>query len=731
MASPGSNLERKLQMGLKNIKEWNDYFEPNNNSYHNSRNFLYSSTVSDREKSMNQLNKKATTEYNLLLANVKRLEGQFTYMMPWFTVHAKQGAKNSPQMDLLIEFIQDHFAATFEPSANDWMALKQYNHGLTGGFANSFIYPKYLGEMSVDQGIAIESIDDPTMVGYDIRSKLHHKGDGKYAYELIPVDRDILVDRYGNKVKDNVGGDSTIAGVTWQYNKADRDVVLVCSYYYKEEKEGKIVKLSDGRTMKVTDYERMLDKWTSYLPAPVPIHKPIKKKFTTISHCLFTDGEILEEHKNTVYDDLPYVFWDFSSQVLATNITGNTYQQITMPYTAKAMDSQRTKNVMGQMILTSAVTADASTYIIPEESLPRDPSRLRAWTDPNFARIKTYKATLNGDPTKPLPPPQPAQQASVSPEFFQMFIAMDSLIQAQLSTFDPTALGTNGNDMSGKAVRQGTIAAAMAAMPFMTGIEQGMQRNAQIYMHLMPKIMITPRTVPVMKIDGSREYIMINEPKSLTMEFDPQDFQVDVECGVTCDAQKQDSLDAMYQMAQILPNFAQFLNDEGIPTLLDNYDIRNVEALKAKYEEWQEKQQEQQQQQQGQPNPEMIQLQIAQQKVQNDQMELKFKEIQLVINTLLKKRDQEIELVTTMANVVSGEEKDDVAAVTALAKIDQGATEMELKKQQADAENTRSAVDLMKSLDEHAMKREEHEMNKESHVKMMSQPTQTDSGAEA
>ena len=128
----------------------------------------------------------------------------------------------------------------------------------------------------------------------------------------------------------------------------------------------------------------------------------------------------------------------------------------------------------------------------------------------------------------------------------------------------------------------------------------------------MPKYYRTPRSLPVLLPDGKREYFEINKKGSLYMNYDPNNLEVKVEMGVNFAMQKEIALQTIVSLSQASPVFAQFFNEYGLPVLLDNIDIRGIDDLKEKSQEFQQKIQQQQQVAQKQQMQQM-QMQAQQQ----------------------------------------------------------------------------------------------------------------------
>jgi predicted acyl esterase len=142
---------------------------------------------------------------------------------------------------------------------------------------------------------------------------------------------------------------------------------------------------------------------------------------------------------------------------------------------------------------------------------------------------------------------------------------------------------------------------------------------------LIPKYYRTPRTIPVIDSEGKRSYVKINDPSGQGIQFnyDENALQVKVEAGVNFSIAKNKALQQIIALMNASPQFAEFINEAGLETLLDNIEFRNIDVLKSKVEQWLIKKQQQ-------PNPENMKAQLAQQQMQ---MEEGFKKMEMALES--------------------------------------------------------------------------------------------------
>jgi hypothetical protein len=213
----------------------------------------------------------------------------------------------------------------------------------------------------------------------------------------------------------------------------------------------------------------------------------------------------------------------------------------------------------------------------------------------------------------------------------------------------------------------------------------------------MPKYYRTPRSLPVLLPNGKREYLEVNKKGSLYMNFDPNNMQVKVETGVNFAMQKEIALQTVIALSQASPAFSQFFNQYGLPVLLDNIDIRGIEGLKEKSEEFQKQLQQQQQMAQKQQMQQM-QMQAQQQAMA---MQKAKQELQSPTQEQLGMMAIQEKAKVDAATISIKERDSETKFLELMSKIQSESVQNEIKLAEIDAENTRSAVDSAINISKH------------------------------
>lgn len=684
-----SNSE--LEGLIKCVTQSYDYFRENYDRYHMFRSFLYKTMITADDIQALSDAQKPQIEFNVLEALVSRLCGEFSTMEPSFVLRAKDGAMITKSLLATIKVFEAHLRAILKPSSNDNMLYQMYRDLLSGGFSVAEIYVDYLHEMSLKRGIYMAKVADPTLVFWDPMAEDSHKGDGGYCGKMVAKMEHEIVDMFGKKYADKLGASGEIGGFNWSYKTQQDMTVMLCEYYKKKYKKIRIVELSNKGVIAEDEYEEFAKRWQMQGirdVVPVPTSRTRMAQIPTICRYIFSKNVMLD-YKETSFKYFPLVFFDGNSAVIKEN-HGAAAVQITKPYVQNARDTQKLMNFVGQTLGNEVENRITHKYMAAVEGIPED--YMEAYRNPQHSTTLLYNATMDGNIDKPLPPPQIINAPPVPSELMQFFAELPNIVQMTVGSYD-AAQGQIGNkQLSGVAIQNGVMQSNGASMPYNVGMMQGLNRVATIMIDLIPKTYVTPRSIPVRDASGHRSYVEINMPGGVFANYEPRDLEVEVEAGVNFEIQKQVSLNILIELMKASPTFADFINTQGLEVLLDNVDIRGIDALKEQVGQFMKQQQQQAAQQ---PNPQMMEMQLEQAKVKQKATQAELQALTSIIQTASQNS------VAKQAN--------DIAFITAVGNIDAKAADRGIKEEQLDSENARTAVDLAQSSAEHALKIAQHQ----------------------
>lgn len=669
---------------LKRIKQNIDdsyrYFEKNYKRFHEFRKFVFKTSLTEADVTVLTNVGKPNIEFNVQEAYISRLRGEFSKQEPSIIVHAADG---KPIDVKTIELTSGHMRSILMDSNKDAMEWLIYTDILSGGFSALKVWTEYASTMSFSQVIRMRKCFSPTLVGFDPLARTPHKGDGNYAYECFPKRIEDLEEE-GYDVSDIKTQEysNSFNGFKWSYLNERCKTVMLCDYYEKKKRNKKIYQLANGKTIQADQYKKFLEEWhkNSHIEQPASIVGERYAEIQTICRYRLVENKILD-YKETDYNLLPLIFVDGNSIILDEN---GACEQMTRPYCYHGMGAQKLLNFAGQTWANELENMVMHKWKVPKEGIPSKYSA--AYTNNQIPNVVIYNAYKDNDPDKPLPPPEEVQRVPMPPEVAGAFNAMLQIMQNIYGAYD-ASLGIQDKDLSGLAIQEGATQSNAAAMPFVVGFLQALNQAAQVIVDLIPKYLITPRTIPVIGIDGKRQYVKINQNGQKDIKYDAGDLDVTVEAGVNFSVQKARALQTVISLQQACPEFGQFMMQKGLMQILDNLEIRGIEELKVLGEQYMQEIAKQKAMAQNQPNPIQAKIQLETQKAQSEQQDNQQK-------NQLKAQELSVKEQVEMAHVAVDQQNADTDRLTALSNISEAQQTAQIQAERLQTENTGQAVKL-------------------------------------
>lgn len=692
----------------KDIEDSYKYFEENYKHYKHMMTFIFKSALSDDDRNtLAQLGKPAI-EFPILEAYISRIRGEFIKQQPQIDVHAAEGlaiGKVDDEYVQLLKIIQAHLNEIFFAADNDEFSYDIFTDGLAGGFGVAEIAADYVNEKSFHQKITIARVLNPTMCGFDPLATTSHKGDGRYCFKLYPMSQEEFAVEFGEERAKTFNFTRAMGQFNWSFKNNNAKVVLVAEYFVKVQKSVSLVRIAENDldvpvTMPEKEYNKLVKEWDRIEQVP-PILERRKSTTTRIDRYRVCQHEVLD-HIQTSYPMLPLVFFDGNS-VMVQSTSGGQIHQLTKSYVSNARGVQKLKNYAGQTIGQELEDMPQYKVTIPVEGIPKQYEKY--YQNMQVPAALVYNQFHPSQPGVRLDAPQAFPRIPTPPLVSEIFAGSDATTQAILGSYD-AILGVNDKQVSGVAIQQGAMQSNAAAIPYLVGYLKGLQRCAEIIIHMLPLYYTTPRTIPVRLPNGKRDYQVINAPypkvdkqkqmlqkasemgmgnqmeeeqeegaeseemeNAIMFNYDPHEINVKIEAGVNAAVQKQVAVEQLTAMMEVSPTFAEFMNRQGLPTLLDNLDIRGIEGLKEMSEQFQAQMESERQQAAGQPtdtdkvvNAEIMKSQLeAQARDQKTQADLVVAIGKLAaMHEELELKKQELKLKAREAHVnlhMAGEER--------------------------------------------------------------------------
>lgn len=686
----------QLKRIKKNIETSTTYFKKNNDRFHEFFKFVFQTALTQGDESVLNTMGKPIIEFNITNAPISRLCGEFSKQMPSITVMAEHGMPVEPQV---IEAVEGHIRHILDDANKHNAQYDIYKDQLGGGFSSWKVYTDYAHEMAIHQVIIARRVYEPTLCGFDQNAREASKYDSEFCYEFFPMPKEKFKQEYPKVDISELDFNQDSEYLSWSYTADNQDIILVCDYYEKKRKKFKIVEVAGRGVMTLDDYKELIAKHHAESRIEQPPVVISQRNTTKQVICRYRIiGNDVIDYVETDYKYLPLVFADGDSVIIKDGSSA-AYKQFTKPYVYHAKGIQRLVNFSGQVIGNDFENMVMHKFKVAKEGIPQEEEYQEAYKNVQQASTLVYNAFMDGDPDKPVPPPQEVVRVPLPPEVLNTFNSSMQMLQNILGSYD-AALGINDNQLSGTAIVEAATQSNAAAMPYVVSHMQALSHVATIILDLIPKYYKTPRTIPVLDRDGQRSYKKINmsgDPESISFNYDENALSVRVEAGPNFAIQKARALNQIMLLMQASPLFAQFMNEVGLSYILDNMEFRGSDVLAEKSKQWMEQLQQKMAQQAQQPSPEMMKMQIEQaklqQKGQSDQMEAQLKAQSLMIDKEKANNDRlKIELEAgaskgkMMVDIVKAQAEEkraqadvDIKHMDIAHKINKDATELALK----------------------------------------------------
>lgn len=684
---------------LKDMVEtsW-EYFNHNSKRFNEFMRFVFDTSLSNADKTKLGTLNKPTLEFNVLESIINNRRGEFSMHQPTISVHASDGVpleRFTPDYLKMIEVLESYLRNMISGPDKDNLGNKIMIDTLGGGYSVVEIFTDYINELSFDQQITCRRVFDPTLTGFDPLARESHKGDGRYAFQLFPISKKEFIDTFGKEHIQDMKFSRGIGSFNWSYENKQQDIVVICELFEKVQKKTKIVKLSNGHVVVKKHYDELLVEWEKrgFIEQPPII---IEERMTHLEHIeryRFCETAVLK-HDETDYKFLPLIFIDGNS-VDIKNADTNAACQMTRPYVYHAKGIQQLKNFSGQTVGAEIENLVQHKFIVSVEAIPDDYQE--AYKNVQQADVLMYNSFYKGDTNVPLAPPREVQRTPTPPLVESTFLGSDRVTQAILGNYDST-LGANEKNISGVAIANGAIHTNAASTPYLINYIEGLNRIAQVALDLIPKYYVTPRTLPIRKADGKRDYQVINNPQdqsSVSIHYQPHELNVTVQAGVNSSIAKQVALDQIIKMMQVSPLFAQFINTQGLEILLDNLDIRGIDIMKAQSVQFMEMMKKQQAEAAGKPSPEAeaMKLQAEALKTEADaaigRVQVQAAEVKM------KKEQNDQEMALQATKLAIEKQKVDAQVMEIISDIQMKGAKLEIEQERVDSENARTAVETV------------------------------------
>lgn len=578
----------------KRVERSQDYFKANNQRYDDMRDFLYRTTLIKNDRETLVSLQKPPIECNVLEPFISKFCSEWAEQIPDVQVNLAANNLFMKTKFQQAQLVEGYWRNILNSSHYEQSAREIMDDAVSGGFGVWYMYTEYENYKSHRQAIKFKRCDDPRMCFFDPLAKEIHKGDGRYAGELIPKLLPELQEEFPDqKLKlENLKRDQMPTNNdfrwAWQDNNF-QDMVYVCNYFYKKDKYETFYEISDPMNANLThgifkkEYDQWMEEWDSTMPRNIArptILKEDRRKVCKIWRKQFVGDVILTKPEETEFESLPYIFSDGNSKVIRGD-------QITRPLIYNVVDMQRVKNITLSTLVAELESMRQADIMVAQEALPNENQEfMQTWLNPQRAQAAFVHKAYTKD-GKQLPEPKPFPRGGLNGELMQFAEQLDMGVQRGLGSYDQQN-GMQNAELSGKAIMKGTINSNYAAKPYIDNYLACFNQLLKCGTEVLPKFNKTITTMPIMKADGKRDYVVVNDPAQPenSLDYESTDLNVIVKAGANFDIQRMEALKTIIMLMDKSEGFKAMMEPKGLPIIVDNLDIRGKDQLKQMSEDF-------------------------------------------------------------------------------------------------------------------------------------------------
>lgn len=654
----------------------------------------------------------------------------------------------------MIEFLAGHARDVIASPQNNQFGRAIYSDTTGGGFAGAEIFTRYKSDYTFDQEVTFEWEPRPCLMGFDPMAQQKHKGDGRYAFKCIPItieEFNLLFDegkgsksskvKYSSikktrKVKTQAPtleaelikanttegtASPTFEDFCWGYRNGTQKLVMTVEFYEKEYYNQTLNLLSDGSTANDEEYKQLKEMYDdSDIPiqAPTIVDSRSVRCYKIVKYTVYQDGILKVDE--TDFDYLPLVFFDGNSRMVSDTALRMSKQEC-RPYVYHAKGAQQWKDFCMQTAANEVENMVMSKFVMPMESMPDAEAFRLPYVNPQAASVLFYQLFNDQDPTQQLPGPREVQRTPTPSIVMESFYASDRVIQQVLGSYDTQQ--SMQSDLSGKAMIQSQLQSEGAADPYLQNYILSLNQVLLVYFSMLPKIIKTPRSIPVRGLDGKRSFKMVqdeNDDESIMMNYKIQDFDLVLEAGPSAAVQKQLAIEQLTGIAKSFPKLGQFIENEAGGVVFDNIDMQGSEALQEKYADYHERMSEQSQK--AQEENQQLDMALKDAEVKEKQASAKdkeasaaqhlataitmakghdLKEQQFAAQVFIDDEDKQRQHAMEMQKLALEKREQDANILKGVADIHLQRKDRELEEKKVHAENFRTAATTALEVNQH------------------------------
>ena len=483
----------------------------------------------------------------------------------------------------------------------------------------------YVRDDSFDQEIYIKRIENPFTVYFDPNSVQPDGSDAEKCLVTTVVSKAIFKKMYPD-AEDTQGFSSRGTGDT-ESEWVTKEDIRIAEYFYTVREKAMIIQLSDG----TTGYSDEMPSKEMLEMAGITV---IDKRDTwrkKIKWCKLTAMQILEEGEWAgKYIPIVPVY----GQEVRVDDKHKKYGLVRM-----AKDPQRMYNYWSTALTETVALAPKAKWLLAEG---QDEGHENEWAMANIKAMPVLRYKQTDIEGRIAPMPQRLQPEPPPNGIVTALQGLNGDLQAVVGIFDPSQL-PQGN-MSGKALQGQQSQVDMTNFHYYDNLTRSIRHTGRIILDLIPKIYDRERVMRIIGDDGKPEMVTINKQgkdeqgvAKVLNDVTVGEYDVVMETGPGYNSKRQEAVDSMVQMLSVDPALMQQAGD----LIFRNMDFPGAEIIADRLAAVNPMAQIDDKS----PIPPQVQMQLANNKQQMQQMQQVIQQLQLDIkhNSTVKQMQEEAE----------------------------------------------------------------------------------------
>ena len=483
----------------------------------------------------------------------------------------------------------------------------------------------YVRDDSFDQEIYIKRIENPFTVYFDPNSVQPDGSDAEKCLVTTVVSKAVFKKMYPDA--DDVQGFSSRGTGDTESEWVTKEDIRIAEYFYTEREKAMIIQLSDG----TTGYSDEMPSKEALEAAGITVidKRPTYRK--KIKWCKLTAMQILEEGEWAgKYIPIVPVY----GQEVRVDDKHKKFGLVRM-----AKDPQRMYNYWSTALTETVALAPKAKWLLAEG---QDEGHENEWAMANIKAMPVLRYKQTDIEGRPAPAPQRLQPEPPPSGIVTALQGLNGDLQAVVGIFDPSQL-PQGN-MSGKALQGQQAQVDMTNFHYYDNLTRSIRHTGRIILDLIPKIYDRERVMRIIGDDGKPEMVTINEQgqdeqgiAKILNDVTVGEYDVVMETGPGYNSKRQEAVDSMVQMLSVDPALMQQAGD----LIFRNMDFPGADIIADRLAAINPMAQIDDKS----PIPPQVQMQLANNKQQMQQMQQVIQQLQLDIkhNSTIKQMQEEAE----------------------------------------------------------------------------------------